>query len=369
MKEREIHKLIADSGGRCNFPSCGEKLIFQYEDGTFVKLVEFCHIIGESPRGPRGLPTKSELMTQNPENIILLCVKHHKIVDNNDREYPIERLKRMKENHIQWVNERLDGLKEASWTLLIHSGNITGKGAPEIDLELIFQEFYGTHIFAEIEKIYLKEFLVETRNWLKYKKEQEKWWQDFLNQEDKPKKFVICSINFIPLVIHLGYLIHDTFITEIYQFHREENSWKWKFFEENEINQEFYLIDIDKKEDLIIKKIALSISISGNIKDDDIYTTIGEKINIIKLRVQNPSRNWLKCKEQFIEFQRIFINLIDSLIIQYKNLQEIHLFYAGPTPIAFIIGSLINPNMHPKFILYNYHLKSIPKYTKALEIN
>ncbi len=369
MKKREIHKLIADSGGRCSFPGCGEKLIFQYEDRTFVKLVEFCHIIGESPKGPRGDLTKSELMAQDPENIILLCVKHHKIVDNNEREYPVERLKQMKENHIQWVNERLDGLKEQTWTLLIHSGNITGTGVPNLDKELIFRDFYGTHIIEEIEEFIFEEFLTETKNWIEFKNNQENWWQNFKNQDNKPKKFLICSLNFIPLVIQLGYLIHDTFTTDIYQYHREETTWKWRFFDEAKSSQDFFLIEIPNVEDSTIQEIALSISISGNVNDDDIFEAVHNNIKIVRFKVEEIDRNWLKYKEQLIDFQKNYINLIDTLNQLYKNLKEIHLFYAGPTPIAFIIGSSINPTIHPKFILYNYYAKYTPKYSRAFEIN
>jgi len=367
MKERDIHKLIADSGGRCNYPSCGERLIFEYEDGTFVKLLKLCHIIGESPRGPRGDPTKSELMAQDPENIILLCGRHHDIVDNNEREYPVVRLKQMKNNHIKWVNERLDGLKEAVWTLIIHSGNVTGTGAPQLDKELIYQDFYGTHIIAETEEIIIDEFLTKTKNWLKANIKQEDWWQNFKEQDNKPKKFLICSINFIPLVIQLGYLIHDTFSTEIYQFHREENTWKWEVL--NETEQDFFLIAAPDIEDLNIQEIALSISVSGTVNDDDIIESVGSSIKIIRISVNEPDRTWLKYKEQLINFQKRFISLIDQSVQQYTNLKEIHLFYAGPTPIAFIIGSSINPTIHPQFILYNYYARETPKYSKVFEIN
>lgn len=85
--------------------------------------------------------------------------------------------------------------------------------------------------------------------------------------------------------------------------------------------------------------------------------------------MDNPARSWLRYKEQLIAFQETFVKLIDELIGQYINLKRIHLFYAGPTPLAFKIGSSINPNMHPKFIIYNYHVKDSPKYSKIFEIN
>ena len=369
MKERDVHKLIAESGGICNFPECGEKLIFQYEDGTIVKLVEFAHIIGESPEGPKGHQKKSELMAKDPENIILLCVKHHKIVDNNEREYTVATLKQMKKHHIQWVNERLEGLKKAIWTLIIHSGNITETGVQNLYKELIYRDFYGTHIIAETEEIIVEEFLTKTKKWLEYQQKQDEWWQTFKKQDRKSKKFLICSINFIPLVIQLGYLIHDTFTTEPFQYHREEKTWRWEALDEIEGGQDFFLIEKSDNKDSNLQEVALSFSISGTINDDDIFEGVGKPIEIIKIKVNEPNRTWLKYKEQLIAFQKKYIHLIDRLVQQYMNLKEMHLFYAGPTPIAFIIGSSINPTIHPRFILYNYYAKDKPKYTKAFDIN
>jgi len=369
MKERDVHKLIAESGGICNFPECGEKFIFQFEDGTFVKLYECAHIIGESPEGPRGNQTKSKLMAQDPENIILLCLKHHKIVDKNEKGYPVEKLKKIKENHIQWVNERLESLKETTWTLIIHSGNVTGTGVPNFDEELIYRDFYGTHIIVETEEIIIEEFLTKTQNWLVHQQKQKEWWQNFKNRDIISKKFLFCSINFIPLVIQLGYLIHDTFTTSIYQYHREKNTWRWESLDETEKKQDFFLIEKIDNKDSNIHEIALSVSISGIVNDEDIYEGVGNTIEIIKIKVNKPNRIWLKYKEQVINFQKRYIQLIDAIVQQYKNLKKIHVFYAGPTPIAFILGSSINPTIHPKFILYNYYTKDTPKYTKAFEIN
>ncbi len=369
MKKKDIHKLISDSGGRCNFPGCGEKVIFEYKDGTFVKLVEFCHIIGESSIGPRGHPKLSELEKKDPENIILLCANHHKIIDNNVDEYPVDTLNKMKANHTQWVNERLDGLKEAVWTLILHSGDVTGTGVPNLDKELIFQDFYGTHIIGETEELIFDEFLTKTKNWLDFKKDQSEWWEIFKNKPDKPKKYIICSINFIPLVIQLGYLVHNTNTFDLYQYRPDENTWKWKPLKEEESNQEFIHVESVEGVERSITEIALSISISGMVNEDDILEVLGNNIKIIKIKVNNPDRTWLKYKEQLLEFKAKYTRLIDKIVQVYTDLKKIYLFYAGPTPMAFIIGSYINPTIHPEFVIFNYYTKESPKYTKAFEIN
>lgn len=369
MKKRDIHKLIADSGGRCNYSGCGEKVIHEYEDGTFVKVVESCHIIGESSKGPRGNSKLSELMKKDPENIILLCANHHKIIDNNEDEFSVDILKQMKENHTQWVNERLDGLKDAVWTLILHSGNVTGTGSPNLDNELISQDFFGNYIIGETEELIFDEFLTKTKNWLEFKKVQEDWWERFKKQEEKSKKYIICSINFIPLVIQLGYLIHNTNTFDIYQYHSDVNTWKWKPLKEENANQEFFHVESPEKKDTSITEIALSVSITGKVNKDEIFKLTGDDIKIIIISVDNPDRTWLKHKEQLLEFRAKYTRLIDTIVRLYTNINKIHLFYAGPAPMAFIIGSNINPTIHPRFILYNYYAKDTPKYSKAFEMN
>ncbi len=368
MGYRDINKLFAESAGRCNFPNCKETLYYEYADESFVSLGEICHIIGESSEGPRGDPTLSEILNKEESNFVLFCRKHHKIVDGNPMEFSIEKLLKMKDDHKQWVKSQLDSELVSDWTLIIHSGNISGTGIL-IDEDLIFKDFLGSYLFTNVEKIEIDEFLTETSNWDKYIKQQELWWQKYLAKESKPNKFVICSINFIPLVIHLGYIIHDTFVTELFHFNRILNSWKWEKIEEKNSFKDYFNIQWYYKEVEIEEDLSLSISISGLIQDEDIFESIGKETGIIKILVDSPHRNWLKFKEQLIEFQTKFIELIDFLSIGHPNIKRIHLFLASPTPIALLIGGSLNPNIHPKFVIYNYNSKNVPKYQKSIELN
>ena len=105
------------------------------------------------------------------------------------------------------------------------------------------------------------------------------------------------------------------------------------------------------------------------VNKDDIFKATGEDLKIVSISVDKPDRSWLKYKEQLLEFQAKYMSLIDTIAKLYTNLKKIHLFYAGPTPMAFIIGSYVNPTIHPLLILYNYFVKDSPKYTRAFEIN
>ena len=368
MKDRDIHKLFAESGNRCNFPDCNQLLFPKNEDGTYTKLAELCHIIASSPDGPRGNLTLSRLKREDLENIILLCRNCHKKIDDNPSAFTVERLKDMKENHIKWVNERLAFHNELNWTLLIHAGNINGKGLVKIDEDIIFKEFLGFYTLSNVEKLLVDEYLTKTGNWAQYITKQEEWWKKYQESKTKPQKLVICSINFISLVIHLGFLIHDTFISEIFQFDRFRESWKWQELNDKVNSKNTLNINNPIEESSNISEIALSISISGLIKDKDIFKTLGE-IPIIKITVAKPNRSWLEYKEQLIQFHKVFLKLLDKITNNFSNIKKIHLFFTGPTPMAFKIGASINPNIHPQFVLYNYHRKHKPRYSKVVALN
>lgn len=85
--------LFALSGNQCAFPDCDEPV---FVDGSIVG--DICHIHAQSPGGPRFDEALAGAV-HNIDNLILLCKKHHKIVDDHPEEYPAQQLKQMKVDH------------------------------------------------------------------------------------------------------------------------------------------------------------------------------------------------------------------------------------------------------------------------------
>lgn len=74
---------------------------------------DVCHIVAESPSGPRGDSPLSLEQRAKYDNLILLCKVHHKIVDDQSDTHSVERLKEIKTTHEQWVRESLEGFDAA----------------------------------------------------------------------------------------------------------------------------------------------------------------------------------------------------------------------------------------------------------------
>lgn len=123
-----VQRLVAQkSGNRCAFPECRRVLtIVDATSGDIVLLGDIAHIVAESPLGPRGEGALTSAERNAEPNLLLLCNRHHQLVDSAPQTYPVERLKAFKADHEAWVAARLgpaegDGTPSAEVTQTLHS--------------------------------------------------------------------------------------------------------------------------------------------------------------------------------------------------------------------------------------------------------
>ena len=109
--------LYGKSGNKCAFPDCCEP-IFE-EDGTLTG--ECCHIEAYSVKGPRYNPITTLEQKNSADNLILLCSRHHKIIDLCPKKYTVEQLKEFKYNHEQQYSRETRVLNDTMLSALRHS--------------------------------------------------------------------------------------------------------------------------------------------------------------------------------------------------------------------------------------------------------
>jgi hypothetical protein len=89
-----LKRLFAKSGDQCAFPKCVSPIV----DG--IKVVgKVCHIKARNKRGSRYDPDQIDAERHAYENLILLCGRHHDVIDDDDDTYTVDRLQTMKSRH------------------------------------------------------------------------------------------------------------------------------------------------------------------------------------------------------------------------------------------------------------------------------
>lgn len=106
-----LEKLARDSHGYCMFEGCGEHLNVDKLTGYAGNFAYNAHIIASSESGPRGVPYLSEYLSDNPENLLVLCDKHHRLIDKVAAiDFYAARLSQMRSDFIYTAQSLLEGL-------------------------------------------------------------------------------------------------------------------------------------------------------------------------------------------------------------------------------------------------------------------
>ncbi|MDC9613060.1 SAVED domain-containing protein [Xenorhabdus khoisanae] len=101
-----------ESYSRCMFTGCGEKLNYDTVSGTEGNYAYLAHNVASSEQGARGITELSHKLSNDPDNILLLCDKHHRLIDKiAASDYTASMLSAMKKEFCIVANSLLDGLK------------------------------------------------------------------------------------------------------------------------------------------------------------------------------------------------------------------------------------------------------------------
>lgn len=90
-----LKTLFARSRNRCAFPDCSAPVA----EDTGTVTAEICHIHALSPRGPRYNKSQTPEERNSAANLVLMCGRHHKIIDTETRKYTAAILLKIKQEH------------------------------------------------------------------------------------------------------------------------------------------------------------------------------------------------------------------------------------------------------------------------------
>ena len=121
--------LIARAGGRCQFENCNKNVFLDEVTLDDTNDSNVAHIIASSPDGPRGSEKESFEMSNKIENLMLMCLDHHHLIDEKGQEciYTVERLREMKAAQEVRVQKMLDNLNADVTTMIHLTAPIKGK--------------------------------------------------------------------------------------------------------------------------------------------------------------------------------------------------------------------------------------------------
>jgi SMODS-associated and fused to various effectors sensor domain len=181
-------------------------------------------------------------------------------------------------------------------------------------------------------------------------------------------RFAVFSLSQIPLCIHLGFVLSDRLNVRCFQFDRDRRAWQWP--EDPEAEDANILVSgMPNRTRSKEGEVVIRVSLSATISPQATRAAAGRQPVEIDIQVPTPDVIWLRSPQQLLALGQTFRNVLAELRNRVPNCTRIHLFYAGPTGGALVVGQQINPRMNPPVELYEYSRHTNPNHQRVLTLD
>lgn len=344
--------------GRCEFRGCNKRL---YTSGVTMEkcnISNYAHIIGDSPDGPRGNEL-SKILSKDPSNLILLCPECHDLIDSKSgkKKYTVEVLKSMKKEHEERI-DFLTGICPNQKSLVVAYGPKLGQ-----DNQLFQKDVLNNIILPERYPLDLNPIELHMKNTALDESMQVYWQTEQLQIETLCRDKVIktlesgaCShislfpLGPQPLLIKLGTILNDRYNVQVYQKHREPDTWRW--LENRSSNNIIVEEPADKS-----KEPILIIALSTQAIKARVLQRFGANASIWTITCDIPGNDMMESKYQLEQFRMAARKVMDD--IKSSNLENIDLkiFMAAPASCAVELGRIRMPKADSKWVIFDYSNK------------
>lgn len=345
--------LSVHAGGRCEFDGCNAYLFedpLTLTDGNFS---ETAHIVAFREQGPRGTDEKRPKSINQLANLMLLCPTHHKLIDDHPTDYTratLERYKAAHEERIKHVTSLGPDRKTAvvifkalirGQMVSIPSHQITEATAPRFptarqsftidltgvppDSRAFYQAACGT-IKQRVHDLFSPD-----------------------GDAVKAAHISVFAIGPIPLLVCLGRQLSNKFASDLFQRHRDTESWTWKV---DGVPVKYRFRRLNRGP---FKKVALVLSLSGTIRLQDLPAEVrmSSALYEITLNGMTPQPTFLRQKRDLDAFRSVYQEAIATILKTHGPLDTIDLFPAVTAPIAVLCGRELLPKVHPKLRVFD----------------
>ncbi len=346
-------RIWARAGGRCQYRGCNEDLTKDELTGFAFNAAYLAHIVGDSIDGPRGDPIESPRLAKAFSNVMLMCDKHHRLIDVGDlKGHPTELLRAMKrESETRIANVVFGSAPDTKTEILRYAANI-GEQSPVLSmkdaLEAITPEYHSASDDG---------FGMQLLNSLKLDSDNTYWSTEEEHLKISMERMIrlrqtsgflprlsIFAFAPQPLLIRLGSFLSDIPHTDIYQLHREPRTWRWGDQETD--------IDFSLEKQTHGTEPVLVFSLSATITNDRIHSVL-KNASIWQFTVKEPSRDLIKSRHHLKLFREAARKALDKIKALEGHTKILNVFPAMPVSTAVEFGRVRMPKADMTVRIYD----------------
>jgi hypothetical protein len=363
------YMLWGKAAGRCEFAGCNAILWKSPITQEQVNIAQQAHIYSFSSRGPRGNQGISAQQLNDLRNLMLVCHRCHRKLDREQDggRYTVRLLEQMKAEHEQRI-ELVAGISsEKNSHVLLYGANVGEHSSPLNYREAAPALFPGRYPASDrpIELSTLKSSFLD-RDGEFWAMEAESLRRKFDRQvrerlaTGEIRHLSVFSLTPQPLLIMLGSLLGDIVPADVYQRHREPQTWEWPIEEPTP--------DFELRTPLNTSgPPALVLALSATITPERITALLGSNPSIWTVTVPTPHNDLTRTRGQLSKFRTMLRSVLDQIKALHGQAAVLHVFPAASVSVAIELGRIRMPKAEMPWQIYD-QVNVLGGFVRALSL-
>jgi hypothetical protein len=332
-------------------------------------FAEAAHIVAFKLDGPRGQTGLRPNDINDLANLMLMCARCHKLVDDHPVDFTRETLREYKRAHEERIRHVTSLGPDRKTAVLVLKAPINGHtvAIPFDQVAEATSPRYPSR--REPETIDLTEIADSGTAFRDAARDTIRETVDrFFGHSGDARKaghVSLFALAPIPLLVLLGRHLTNKVPSDLYQRHRDTERWTWKSGGGRARYAVRQLRRGKRRE-----RVALVLSLSGTIRIRDLAQAIPRGANVygITLAGQTPRPTFLRTRQDLEGFRIAYQEALGLIVRQHGLSHPIELFPAVPAPVAVLCGRELLPKVHPAVRVWDYD-KAKGGFTYQLEVN
>jgi hypothetical protein len=300
---------------------------------------------------------------------MLLCPQCHKLIDDHPKDYTRRTLTEYKRRHEKWIKQATGLSPDRKTALIVFTAPI-GKQTVSISYDHMLEAVAPRYpISREGLEIDLTNLLEENSSvnavaqqniaarLSRYFEPKGEW--------QRTGHLSIFALGPMPLLIFLGSQLSNKVSTDLFQRHRDTESWTWK---KSGRPVKYKFLKLRSGSDC--EKVALLLCLSGSGPRENLPPEIDSTYFVYELTLDGitATPTFLALREDLESFRIAYQEALAEIAKAHGSLKELDLFPAVPAPVAVLCGRETLPKIHPALRVYDYD-KTHGGFTHQLTVN
>lgn len=365
-------RVWREAGARCMYRGCARDVGSTSLTVRSAPSAYLAHIVASDENGPRGDAT-SLALSDDPDNIMLMCDEHHRLIDRIDVEgHLAPRLNAMRLEHVNAVRNALDALAFPRSKAMAVLGDVANLATSAYERDMR-RAVLQRRLACDSRVDYV------LRRTQRDDRSQPGFWQTLLHQHeheilelrrllqsnqpfgDSCEVLSLFALLPTPLLVLVGRIVGEARRVELYQYDAARSSWTW---DENAVPKAPGTFTVELPSVQAAGEVLLTIELTAELDITTLPPSIAEgisngSISWVRVRNSNPSNACIATGgdlDQFKDVAREAVRFVQD------NLRASHVHLIGISPASTMVafGQLLRPGHHSMYTVYDRPNSSMP---------